>query len=257
MNFSSKRFSFLFFSPKYLLRLDDACHQMPIKKWEKFEAFFIKNGIKPIVGVVPENKDGALGKDFDHNFWERVRNWENLGWNIAVHGLNHILKPIDETKTFFGFGKKSEFVGLTKNEQNKIIKRSLELFKANKVNPKIFMAPSHAFDKVTLESLKDVSSIKLITDGFSFRPFIKDDFIFLPQQLWSVKKMPFGLFTICIHPTTMNEAEIELLFYKIKSISKNIISINDLNFKKIKKYNILDFLFNILYKIALKYKFRS
>ena len=111
--------------------------------------------------------------------------------------------------------------------------------------------------KSICESLKDVSSIKLITDGFSFRPFIKDDFIFLPQQLWSVKKMPLGLFTICIHPTTMNEAEIELLLNEIKSISNNIISIDDLNFKKIKKYNFVDFLFTFLYKIALKYKFRS
>ena len=245
------------FTAKYLIRLDDACHQMPINKWNMFEAFFIENGIKPIIGVIPDNKDKVLGNEYDHNFWGRVRNWKNLGWSIAIHGLNHILKPIDEKEAFFGFGKKSEFVGLTKNEQNKIIKRSLELFKANKVNPKIFMAPSHAFDIVTLESLKDVSSIKLITDGFSFRPFIKDDFIFLPQQLWSVKKMPLGLFTICIHPTTMNEAEIELLLNKIKSISNNIISIDDLNFKKIKKYNIVDFLFSFLYKIALKYKFRS
>ena len=245
------------FTAKYLIRLDDACHQMPINKWNKFEAFFIENEIKPIIGVVPDNKDKVLGNEYDHNFWGRVRNWKNLGWSIAIHGLNHILKPIDEKEAFFGFGKKSEFVGLTKNEQNKIIKRSLELFKANKVNPKIFMAPSHTFDKVTLESLKDVSTIKLITDGFSFRPFIKDDFIFLPQQLWSVKKMPFGLFTICVHPTTMKEVEIELLFNKIKSISNKIISIDDLNFKKIKKYNFEDFLFTFLYKIALKYKFRS
>jgi hypothetical protein len=148
-------------------------------------------------------------------------------------------------------------VGLPEKEQKIIIKKSLELFNYNKVNPKIFMAPSHAFDKITLESLKDVSSIKLITDGFSFRPFIKDDYIFLPQQLWSVRKMPFGLFTICIHPTTMNEVEIELLLEKIKSISCNIISIEDLNFKKIKKYNIVDSLFTFLFKIALKHKFRS
>jgi len=245
------------FPVKYIIRLDDACHQMPIYKWKKFETFFINNGIKPIVGVVPDNKDEVLGNEFDQNFWDRVRNWENLGWSIAIHGLNHILKPIDETKTYFGFGKKSEFVGLPEKEQKIIIKKSLELFNYNKVNPKIFMAPSHAFDKITLESLKDVSSIKLITDGFSFRPFIKDDYIFLPQQLWSVRKMPFGLFTICIHPTTMNEVEIELLLEKIKSISCNIISIEDLNFKKIKKYNIVDSLFTFLFKIALKHKFRS
>ena len=69
--------------------------------------------------------------------------------------------------------------------------------------------------------------------------------------------MPFGLYTICIHPTTMNEVEIESLLEKIKSISNNIISIDDLNLKKIKEYNFVDSLFTILYKIALKYKFRS
>ena len=63
---------------KYIIRLDDACHQMPNKKWQKFETYFVKNGIKPIVGVIPENKDEALGEEFDHNFWERVRNWENF-----------------------------------------------------------------------------------------------------------------------------------------------------------------------------------
>ena len=245
------------FPVKYIIRLDDACHHMPIDKWEKFESFFIKNGIKPIIGVVPDNKDEALGNEFDHNFWKRVRNWENLGWTIAVHGLNHILKPIDETKTYFGLGKKSEFVGLTLKEQKKIIKKSLDLFNYNKVKPKIFMAPSHAFDKITLESIKDVSSIKLITDGFSFRPFIKDDYIFLPQQLWSVRKMPFGLYTVCIHPTTMNEDEIEQIFEKIKSISNKIISIEDLNFKKIKKYNYVDSLFTFLFKTLFRLKFRS
>jgi len=242
---------------KYIIRLDDACHQMPIKKWEKFEAFFVKNGIKPIVGVVPDNKDKKLGNEYDHDLWLKVKKWDNLGWSIALHGLNHLLKPIKQSNSFFGFGKKSEFVGLSKKQQSKIISKSLSIFNSNNIEPKLFMAPSHTFDQITLKCLKEFSSIKLITDGFSFRPFIKDDFIFLPQQLWSVKKMPLGLFTICIHPTTMNEAEIELLLNEIKSISNNIISIDDLNFKKIKKYNFVDFLFTFFYKIALKYKFRS
>ena len=244
------------FTAKYLIRLDDACHQMPINKWNKFEVFFIENGIKPIIGVIPDNKDKVLGNEYDPNFWGRVRNWKNLGWNIAIHGLHHILNPIEETKTFFGFGGKSEFVGLEEEVQKNILKKSLEIFKNNGITPEIFMAPSHAFDNTTLKCLKKVSSIKLITDGFSFRPFIKDDFIFFPQQLWSVKKMPFGLFTICIHPTTMNNQEIETLLEKIKSISNDIISIDELNLKKIKEYNIVDSVFTFFYKIALKYKFR-
>ena len=64
---------------KYIIRLDDACYQMPIKKWEKFEAFFIKNGIKPIVGVVPDNKDEKLGNEYDHDLWLKVKKWDNLG----------------------------------------------------------------------------------------------------------------------------------------------------------------------------------
>lgn len=245
-----------FFSAKYLIRMDDACHQMPIDKWNKFEVFFIENGIKPIVGVVPDNKDKVLGEDFDKNFWIRVRNWKNLGWSIAIHGLHHILNPIEETKTFFGFGGKSEFVGLNEEVQKNILTKGLEIFKKNGISPEIFMAPSHAFDMTTLKCLKKVSTIRLITDGFSFRPFIKNDFIFFPQQLWSVRKMPFGLFTICIHPTTMNNQEIDIVLKKIKSISNNIISIDDFNFTKIKKYNIVDSVFTFLYKIALKYKFR-
>jgi len=245
------------FPAKYLIRLDDACHQMPINKWNKFEAFFIENGIKPIIGVIPDNKDKVLGNEYDHNFWRRVRNWKNLGWSIAIHGLHHILNPIEETKTYFGFGGKSEFVGLTDEAQKNILKKSLEIFKNNGIAPEIFMAPSHAFDITTLKCLKKVSRIKLITDGFSFRPFIKDDFIFFPQQLWSVRKMPYGLFTICIHPTTMNNQEIEILLKKIKSISINIISIDDFDFKKVKKYNIVDSVFTFLYKIVLNFKFRS
>ena len=36
---------------------------MPLEKWRIFETFFDKNNIKPIIGVIPLNKDKSLGSD--------------------------------------------------------------------------------------------------------------------------------------------------------------------------------------------------
>ena len=115
-----------FFPAKYIIRLDDACHQLPYKKWKKFEDYFIENNIKPIVGVIPKNRDKILGDNYSEDFWEIIKKWEKSGWSIALHGLNHILHPIDSSKTFFDFGDKSEFVGLNQNyEEKKIIENSV------------------------------------------------------------------------------------------------------------------------------------
>lgn len=243
------------FQAKYIIRLDDACHQMPIVKWNKFELFFEENNIKPIIGVVPDNKDKKLGNEYDHDFWLKVKKWDELGWSIALHGLNHVLKPMDQLNSFFGFGKKSEFVGLSKNQQSKIISKSLSIFSANNIEPKLFMAPSHTFDKITLECLMEFSKIKLITDGFSFRHFKKKGFTFIPQQLWSVKKMPFGLYTICIHPTTMSEHQIEEFLVKLKEIKNQIISLDDLDLLNTKDFDIKDQIFSLIYRIIAKIKF--
>ena len=240
---------------KYLIRLEDACHQMPIIKWKKFESFFEIHNIKPIIGVVPENKDKKLGNEYDPDFWLKVKKWDELGWSIALHGLNHLLKPIDQSNSFFSFGKKSEFVGLSKNQQSKIILKSLSIFSSNNIEPKLFMAPSHTFDQITLECLKEFSTIKLITDGFSYRHFKKQGFTFIPQQLWSVKKMPFGLYTICIHPTTMSEHQIEEFLKKLKGIKNQIISLDDLDLSTAQNFDIKDQIFSFIYRIIAKIKF--
>ena len=43
------------------------------RKMEKFELFFEKYNIKPIVGVIPKNKDNKLGDSYDKNFWRKVK----------------------------------------------------------------------------------------------------------------------------------------------------------------------------------------
>ena len=228
---------------------------MAVKNWKKFELFFEEQNIKPIIGVVPENKDKKLGNEYDPDFWLKVKKWDKLGWSIALHGLNHLLQPIDPSKSFFGFGKKSEFVGLSKNQQTKIILKSLSIFNTNNIEPKLFMAPSHSFDQITLECLKEFSTIKLITDGFSYRNFKKQGFIFIPQQLWSVKKMPFGLYTICVHPTTMSESQIDEFLEKLKGIKNQIIGLDDMDLTTAQNFDIKDQIFSLIYRIIANIKF--
>ena len=56
---------------RYLVRLDDACPTMQSEAWELLEVAFDKLGIKPIAGVIPENRDPSLFlNEVDAGFWE-------------------------------------------------------------------------------------------------------------------------------------------------------------------------------------------
>ena len=43
-----------------LLRLDDASDYMDIEKWQRLEEFLDRYGIKPLVGIIPDNQDASL-----------------------------------------------------------------------------------------------------------------------------------------------------------------------------------------------------
>jgi len=245
------------YKAKYIIRLDDACHQMPLEKWRLFETFFDEKKIKPIIGVIPANKDKSLGSELNHDFWTLIKSWKDKGWSIALHGLHHKFNQIKPESSFFKFGNKSEFVGKTLEKQTEIIRKSIECFEENNIKPSMFMAPSHTFNKNTLKALELASEIKMITDGFSFRTFKKNNFIFIPQQLWSVWRMPFGLYTICIHPSSMKTNQIYKLIEELDSISGQIISASEIDFKSTKQQNYLDLVFEKIYLIFAKYKFRA
>jgi hypothetical protein len=61
---------------KYLLRLDDACHTMNRTNWNKVESILDKYKIKPMVGIIPDNKDVSLEYDkYDNDFLEQIITW--------------------------------------------------------------------------------------------------------------------------------------------------------------------------------------
>ena len=62
--------------------------------WElmaKCEELFDKYNVKPVLGVIPNNKDNELMTyERKENFWDIVRNWNKKGWEISMHGNNHV-----------------------------------------------------------------------------------------------------------------------------------------------------------------------
>ena len=57
---------------KFILRLDDACPTMNKSKWDRMEKLLDKYSIKPIVGIIPDNKDPEFCYGIDPYFWEKV-----------------------------------------------------------------------------------------------------------------------------------------------------------------------------------------
>ena len=234
---------------KYILRLDDACPTMNKKKWQKIEKLCNKYRIKPIVAVIPDNKDKLMKIDeYDKEFWSKVRKWQNKGWHIAMHGYNHVY--ISDKSDFLSFNKQSEFAGVDYKIQRDKIKKAWEAFKKEGVESIIWVAPSHTFDKNTLKALKKFTKIDTISDGIALFPFKKYGFKWIPQQLWKFRKMPFGVWTGCFHPNTMTDIEFKKLEKFIKDNYRNFIDINDLTYKK----TILNQLFYLIFIIIFKLK---
>lgn len=195
---------------KYIIRLDDACPTMNWKKWNRIIHLLDKFDIKPIIAVIPNNEDKSLMIDTSLNdFWEIVKEWEVKGYHIAMHGYNHVY--ISKKKGLVPINNRSEFAGVDYElQQNKIV-RSWKIFRENGLTPNIWVAPAHSFDLNTIKILKHQTSISIISDGISIKPFNKGGFLWIPQQLWKPKKKSIGVWTICYHPNSMNENDFNIL----------------------------------------------
>ena len=110
-----------------LIRLDDIAENMNWDLMEKIELLFEKYSIKPVLGVVPTNKDDELlswpKKD---DFWKQVRIWKDKGWEIAMHGYTHVYDSTCNNDDYFNYGGGSEFFGHPLDIQESRIKKGLE-----------------------------------------------------------------------------------------------------------------------------------
>ena len=227
----------------YLIRLDDACPYMDNKKWSIIEDLLDRYGIKPLVGIIPANADTQTMIEQENPlFWEKVQQWVDKGWEIALHGYNHVY--VTKEGGINPLWNRSEFAGLMIEEQREKIAMGVSVLTAHKIIPKYFFAPSHTFDENTLKALREESKIRIISDTYALKPYRKDDFIFIPCQIGHPQSVNLpGIFTICLHPNNMKEKQISEFEHFLEFHNKYIISFGDIDLKHIRSIRIVDRLF--------------
>jgi hypothetical protein len=189
---------------QYLIRFDDLCPTMLSDRWERFISLVARHGVSPILAVVPDNQDPALKlQSPDPEFWNRMRSYQAAGFTIAMHGYRHLCRG--RGKSLLGLHEETEFAGVNEFQQHEWIRSGLEILRENGINPRLFVAPRHGFDRCTLRALA-VEGLGVLSDGFARRPFTRHEVIWIPQQLWGPVRKSTGLWTICIHTNTATPA---------------------------------------------------
>mgnify|MGYP001246517587 CR=1 FL=1 len=238
---------------KYLIRFDDICPTMDWDTWDVIENEISKLNIKPIVAIVPDNKDRALIVDKQHDqFWSRVRSWQENGWTIAMHGYQHLYKT--DNPGLLKLNKYSEFSGLHYEEQRKMVMNAKKIFECNGITPKLWVAPAHSFDENTINALLEID-IRIISDGFYTKPIKHLNMIWMPQQLWRFHNFRSGIWTVCYHINGIENKEIEKICSDLKSFRNNIKSLDYvLKNTLINPHNIFQNIFSIIWLKLIQIK---
>ena len=231
---------------KYLVRLDDASDYMDVEKWQRMETLIDKYGIKPLVGIIPDNKDASLIYNYkqDLTFWNKVLSWKNKGWELALHGCYH--KYTTKEGGINPVNKRSEFAGVSLDEQRKMIRHGIDILKQYGIVTNVFFAPSHTFDKNTLIALKEESNIRIISDTIANDVYFENDLYFIPQQSGRVRKLPFKLCTFCYHPNTMSDKDFENLETFLRKYYFKFVAVREIELKKRSK-SLFDKLLHFMY----------
>ena len=182
-----------------LIRMDDIAEHMNWAFMDKCELLFDKFNLKPLLGVIPDNKDPDLLKyRKNSDFWNRVAIWKKKGWEISMHGYAHLYEQQTKKNDIFNYGGESEFYGLDFKSQLAKIKLGLEKFKEKNIYIRSFFAPNHTYDLNTLKALKECN-IKIIIDGYGLFPYHKFGLLFIPQLFYKEILLPFGIQSTQIH----------------------------------------------------------
>jgi len=200
----------------YIIRLDDICATMDWNNFSRIAEILSSCDTKPLIAVTPDNKDKDLIIEKPKpEFWEIMRSLKNRGWSIAQHGYQHIF--LTKNSGILGINAYSEFAGLSYEEQYEKVYKGRKILEQNGLQTDIWAAPAHSLDKITCKVLKDLN-FQYISDDIAMFPFERFGLIWVPQQLWSLKQLPIGIFTICVHPNRVDDNQ----FKKIeKFIIKN------------------------------------
>ena len=196
-------------SAQYLLRIDDLCPTVSAERWPLFQSLIEEFRLKPILAVVPDNRDPELQvSPPDPAFWNCMRAMEAAGAAVGLHGYRHLC--VNRGRSLLPLDRPSEFAGVPAKTQHAWIREGLRVLRGRGLNPNIWVAPRHGFDAGTLAALR-AEGILALSDGFARVPFLRGGVTWIPQQLWAPQEKASGLWTICVHPNLASDAEIAAL----------------------------------------------
>lgn len=241
---------------KYLIRLDDACPTMDAVKWKRIENILDSYGVRPMVGVIPANKDPKQQIDStDTEFWVKVKAWEKKGWAIALHGYDHCFISEAGMKGLNPLWKRSEFAGVPLEVQKLKIRKGVEVFRSNGIEPKYFFAPAHTYDENTLQALCEESNIRIISDTIALRPYRQGNFVFIPQLGGHCVEMKTpGIWTFCLHPSAMKEEDFIATEKFLQVHKEEMLGFDELNLTKLRGKNWISRLLSWAYFTRRKIK---
>ena len=217
----------------FLIRIDDIAENMNWDMMDKCEKLFDQYEVRPVLGVIPFNKDkDLLSYPKRENFWEIVRRWKKKGWDIAMHGFTHVYDNNTNKKDFFSYGGRSEFFGHSLEKQKERIEKGLKKFQNEGVEVKSFFAPNHTYDENTFEALK-INGITQIIDGYGLIPYEEKGIKFIPQLFYKTYFLPFGIQSTQIHLNSWNKNDYLKFESLLNKKLKNIITLG----KAVEKVN--------------------
>jgi len=210
---------------KFLIRFDDICPTLNWGKWARVESVLNLHDVKPMLAVVPDNRDPKLMVDPPNpDFWALVREWQARGWTIGIHGYQHAYTTVHAG--LVGLNRYSEFAGLPYADQKQKIENALAILSKENVAAQAWIAPAHSFDSTTVGILVE-KGVRIISDGFYFRPVEKMGATWIPQQLWDFRNLRLGLWTVCFHPNDFSERSIIKLDRNLTAFRGAVISLSE------------------------------
>jgi predicted deacetylase len=210
----------------YILRFDDVCPTMNWRVWESVERVLMDADIRPLVAVVPDNRDqGLVHGCADPNFWSRVRAWQAAGWSIGMHGYRH--QYVTDRAGLVGINRFSEFAGLPEAIQVAKIGAARQIFFDEGIRADAWVAPGHSFDWTTVKALK-AAGIDTISDGL-FRAPNRGPVgeLWVPQQLWRLRARPSGLWTVAYHINSWTQTDVRRFASDIGRFRASITSFHE------------------------------
>ena len=233
-----------------LIRIDDIAPNMNWNYMDKCEKIFDDLKIKPLLGVIPNNKDPELLRyQLNEKFWDRVRDWKNKGWEISMHGLSHLYEIKTNKKDYFNYGGDSEFYGLDFDTQKNKIELGIEKFENEKIKVRSFFAPNHTYDLNTLRALRE-SGIKIIVDGYGLFPYTDHGLFFVPQLFYKEIFLPFGIQSTQIHLNYWSDEYFDSFKKFIFKYKENILDLEQI--LMLNKSNIIKRVINNSVEKSLK-----